>query len=104
MVAPRWAGGPLIDRRSRSRSCPHGTAPTRGARTIFPPTCGSSGDANGDDGREVVRDHVPRPAVVLRAEHVARLGAEVQAQRIAAVVHERLAQDCEVSPFLRKAA
>src|SRR5437870_3419405 len=66
-----------------------------------PPTR-SGRDANRRDRRKMVEHDGPRLAAVGGAEHLAGFRAEVEPERIAAVVAERLAQDREVRVPLRE--
>src|SRR5207249_7860267 len=60
--------------------------------------------AHRNDRREVLGDRRPRGSAVGGPEDLARLGAEVQPERILPVVAEGLPQDREVGLVLRKPA
>src|SRR5437867_5850421 len=78
-----------------------GSARGTGASPFASPASGRSGrGAHRGHGGQVRRHRPPRPAAVGRAEHLARRGTEVQAERIAAVVPEGLAKDREIGLFL----
>src|SRR5687768_13982534 len=87
---------------SRTRSISPGPTlrATREMRAVTD-LCAVDG-AHAEHGRQLVGEQTPRLTLIVRAIDLARTSAEVQAERVAAVMTERVTQDRQVRALARE--